>query len=128
MTNKSKYFAPKEFKNCTPSCSIDDMAQGFLNTMDALREKAGIPIVINCAYRSQEWETKHNRPGTSSHCKGIAVDIRCNSLQNRFKIVSAALAIGIRRIGIAPTYIHIDGDNQKSRDVMWIYDTSNNQY
>ena len=28
----SKYFAPQEFNRCTPSCTIDQMDQTFLDT------------------------------------------------------------------------------------------------
>ena len=50
----SKYFKPEEFERCNPSCSIEDMDQDFLDLLDDLREKAGIPLVLNCAYRSKE--------------------------------------------------------------------------
>ena len=36
----SKYFAPKEFQKCNPSCTIDQMDQRFLDTLDALRAQA----------------------------------------------------------------------------------------
>ena len=42
----SKYFKPEEFERCNPSCSIEDMDQDFLDLLDDLREKAGIPLVL----------------------------------------------------------------------------------
>ena len=59
--NTSKYFAPDEFERCSPSCSIDDMDQGFLDVMDNIREKAGGPLTINSAYRSPEWDRSKGR-------------------------------------------------------------------
>lgn len=117
----SKYFSPAEFKRCTPSCSIDDMQPAFLSVLDSVRGAAGIPLVLNSAYRSPAWEHKQGRSGTSSHCKGCAVDIRCNTSANRMRIVRAALACGITRIGIGKTYIHLDTDPAKAQGVIWHY-------
>lgn len=117
----SKYFAPAEFKRCTPSCSIEDMDQRFLNTLDAIRALAGIPLVLNCAYRSVAHEKARGRSGNSAHTKGLAADIRCNSSATRWKIVTAALALGIRRIGIGKSYVHVDIDGALPQDVVWHY-------
>ena len=117
----SKYFSPSEFKRCTPSCSIEQMDPAFLSKLDQVREVAGIPLVLNSAYRSQEWEAQHGRAGTSAHCQGRAVDIRCNSYANRYRIVRAALACGIRRIGIAKTYVHLDASPSHQQNVIWDY-------
>ncbi len=126
--NKAKYFTDSEFKRCTPSCSIDDMNAGFLATLDKIREKAGIPLVITCAYRSVAHEKSKGRSGNSAHTKGLAVDIRCTNNSNRYKIINAAIACGINRIGIAGTYIHIDQGDQVGlpKDVSWMYDAKGN--
>ena len=118
----AEYFKESEFKRCNPSCSLQDMDQDFMTLLDAVRSLAGIPLVLNSAYRSVAHEKMKGRSGTSSHCLGIAVDVRCNTLSNRDKIVRAAMALGIRRIGIAPTYIHLDTDKDKTQDIIWIYD------
>lgn len=119
--NQSKYFAPSEFRACVPSCSIDDMDGAFLGLLDTIRETAGIPLVLNCAYRSREWDIAKGRSGNSAHTKGLAVDIRCGSNANRMKIVRAALQCGITRIGIGKNYVHIDADTSLTQDVIWHY-------
>ena len=117
----SKYFQDAEFRRCVPSCSIKQMQPGFLELLDAVREVAGIPLVLNSAYRSVEWEKSKKRTGASSHTKGLAVDIRCTANATRYKIIAAALSCGIRRIGVAHTYIHLDADESKSQGVIWDY-------
>lgn len=117
----SKYFKAAEFKRCTPACSIEDMDAGFLALLDAVRERAGIPLVLNSAYRSPAWEIRQGRTGTGAHTLGLAVDIRCNTNQNRYKIIAAALACGITRIGIAKTYIHLDASKAHAQRVIWTY-------
>ena len=117
----SKYFKPSEFKACVPSCKIEDMDAGFLQVLDQVREKAGIPLVLNCAYRSVAYDKSKGRTGNSAHTRGKAVDIRCNSSATRMKIVAAALACGITRIGIGRTFVHIDNDKSLAQGVMWDY-------
>ena len=117
----SKYFAPQEFKRCSPSCSIEDMDQKFLDTLDALRAQAGIPLVLNCAYRSVAHDRAKGRSGDSAHTRGLAADIRCNAGATRMKIVRAALALGITRIGIGSSFVHVDIDKSLPQDTIWHY-------
>ena len=117
----AKYFKESEFQKCVPACSLQDMKQGTMDKLDAARESAGIPFVLNSAYRSVEHERKQGRDGTSSHTKGMAVDIRCNSNANRMKIVRALIEAGFVRIGIGKTFVHADDDASKSQNVMWHY-------
>jgi uncharacterized protein YcbK (DUF882 family) len=99
------------------------MEQDFLDVMDDIRRKARIPLVINCAFRSREYDKKKGRTGNSAHTQGLAVDIRCNASENRFKIVKAALECGITRIGIGKTFIHIDMGERVGlpANVIWHY-------
>ena len=105
---QARYFVDAEFRKCVPSCSIEDMDEEFLFILDNIRKKAGIPLVLNSAFRSPAYEKKMGRTGTSAHTYGKAVDIRCSTSSNRMKIVSAAIACGITRIGIGKNFVHID--------------------
>lgn len=117
----AKYFTEAEFKRCTPSCSLQDMQQGFMTLLDATRALAGIPFKLSCAYRSVAWDKAKGRSGNSAHTRGCAVDIVCNSHATRMKIVSAALRMGIRRIGIGKNFVHLDTDRSLQQNVMWHY-------
>lgn len=116
-----KYFTEKEFTRCTPSCSMRDMDGEFLDLLDRIREKAGTPLVLNCAYRSREYDRIKGRTGNSAHTRGRAVDIRCNTSANRYRIVSAALACGVTRIGIGKTFVHLDNDKTLPQGVIFDY-------
>ena len=117
----SRYFKDEEFRRCSPSCSLQDMKQSTMDMLDAAREKAGIPFVLNSAYRSVEHEKKMGRNGLSAHTLGCAVDVRCNSDYNRFVIIEALLAVGFKRIGVAKTFIHADNSASHSQRVAWMY-------
>lgn len=118
---KSKYFAESEFRRCSPRCSLQDMNQETMQRFDHAREIAGIPFVINSAYRSSQWDRARGRSGTGSHTKGRALDIRCHSDQNRFIIIAALLKAGFTRIGVAKTFIHADDSKRHTQKVTWVY-------
>lgn len=117
----AKHFSESEFKRCTPPCSLQDMKQDFMNRLDTVRDVTGIPLVITCAYRSREYDLAKGRSGNSAHTRGMAVDIRCTTSVNAFKIVQAALKVGFTRIGIGKTFIHLDSDTSLPQNVMWNY-------
>lgn len=105
----------KYFKNIE-----EDMNESFLMRLDEAREYAGIPFIINSAYRSPTHPESIKRP-TSSHIKGLAVDISATSSRQRGLILEALRAVGFNRIGIANTFIHVDMDYDKDQDVTWLY-------
>lgn len=115
-----QYFTESEFEKCSPRCCSDDMDTSTLSMLEKMREIYGKPIIITSAYRSFEYEISKGRAGTSSHCKGLALDIRCFSPADRLGLIDAALRAGFRRIGIASTFIHVDNDSDKL-SCIWLY-------
>mgnify|MGYP003678782784 FL=1 len=103
------------FKNIEDNMNVD-----FLAKLDEAREFAGIPFIINSAYRSPSHPESIKNP-TSSHIKGLAVDISAKDSITRFKVLNALIAVGFNRIGIAGTFIHVDSDLDKSQNVIWTY-------
>ena len=115
----SVYFRETEFQKV--GCSSKDMSLDLLNKLDHFRELYGQPVTISSAFRSVEHEKKHGRTGTSSHCKGLAVDIYCIGDQTRFEMLNAALLAGFCRIGVGNTFLHLDIDPDKTQDCIWTY-------
>lgn len=106
----TKYFKEVEYK----------MDVDFLIKLDKAREFAKVPFVINSAYRSPEHPESIKNP-TSSHIKGLAVDIKATDSRTRYKVLNALMHVGFNRIGIADTFIHVDDDKDKSQQVIWTY-------
>ena len=106
----TKYFKEIEYK----------MDKDFLAKLDKAREYAKTPFVINSAYRSPDHPESIKNP-SSSHIKGLAVDIRTSDSRARYKVLNALMHVGFNRIGIADTFIHVDDDYEKSSNVIWTY-------
>ena len=107
----SKYFKKIEYK----------MNEEFLCKLDEARELAGIPFIINSAYRSPEQNARVGGKLNSSHLRGLAVDIKATSSRQRGLILKALRQVGLTRVGIARTFIHVDMDGEKDQDVTWLY-------
>lgn len=105
----------KYFKNIE-----EGMSEGFLMKLDEARAYANVPFIINSAYRSPEHPLSKKNP-SSSHIKGLAVDIRIRNSRERFVVVDALLAVGFSRIGLGRNFVHVDSDLDKSDSVMWDY-------
>lgn len=107
----SKYFKEIEY----------NMNVNFLAKLDEAREIAEIPFIINSAYRTKEHNKKVGGKPNSSHLKGLAVDIKATDSRTRFLVLQALISVGFNRIGIAKTFIHVDDDESKSKEVAWLY-------
>ena len=92
-----------------------------MKRLDDCREFAGVPFIINSAYRSVEFEKTKNRSGSSMHCQGKAVDIRCITNALRYRILDALIVFGFHRIGIGTNFIHVDCGYPSSDPIIWTY-------
>ena len=117
----SKYFSEAEFRRCTPSCHESDMDPYFLAVMDGIRSKANMPLLMSSAFRSVDYEHSKGRSGNSAHTRGKAVDFVANSSTSRYRIVRAAIQMGICRIGIGKNFVHVDCDQSLDQFVIWHY-------
>ena len=113
-----RHFSPVEFRcKCGCGAGMEKMDADLLHLLDEARDLAGTPFSLTSAYRCP----KHNKAvgcvPTSAHARGYAVDIRCVDSHSRFVILQALLEVGFRRIELAPTWIHVDNDPDKPRDV-----------
>ena len=117
---KLKYFSDFEFV-CDDEYCINKMSPILLKKLDHARSLAGVPFNITSSWRSEEKNKAINGASNSSHLRGNAVDIACDSSSKRHSIVLALLSAGFNRIGIAKTFIHADVDKDLPQKVIWTY-------
>lgn len=118
-----RFFTQRDFDTASPRCSIEDMDSSFMHKLDLAREYSLVPYIVNSGYRTLEHETKKDRDGTSSHTKGIAVDLKAENSRTRFLILQGLLKAGFTRIGVGSDFVHVDGDTEKDQQVIWHYYT-----
>lgn len=107
---------------CVPAYCEDALKPELLANLVDLQILSRFKLRISSAFRSPDHEHSRGRDGSSSHCKGLAVDILCKDNLERFCLVDNALRLGFPRIGIAKTFIHLDMDCDKPHPRIWLYD------
>ena len=120
-----RYFDYSEFDCRCGNCSVrgEDMDSEFLEMLDEARTYAGVPFKINRGVSCPAHNAAVGGSETSSHLphKACAADIEADTSMLRFAIIEGLLRAGFRRIGIAPTFIHADSDEEKPAGVAWLY-------
>lgn len=104
LLNKTmyKYFKPNEIVGLKPELVLK---------LDQARELAGTPFKITSGFRTPEYNASIGGASKSAHTLGLGVDIACTDNAKRFKILSALIKVGFKRIGIYTSHIHVDCAN-----------------
>lgn len=92
----------------------------LMNKLDKARNFANIPFIITSGVRTLYTNQQTGGVEDSSHLKGLACDISAETSRERFLIIWSALSVGIRRIGIGKTHIHLDIDEEKEQNLIFI--------
>ena len=116
-----KYFSYDEFDSPDEIGSGKHMDQDLLVMIDRARALYGKPIVVTSGFRTESHNKKVGGVKSSSHLKGLAIDVACIRSKDRFEMLTALLEVGFNRIGVASTFIHVDIDKNKSQNVIWTY-------
>ena len=116
-----RHFSPHEFDSPDSPGSGRNMQWSIVSKLDSIRSTIGQPMVVNSGYRTPEHNDEVGGVDGSAHSEGYAVDIACRVSRLRFLIIQAALDVGISRIGIARTFVHLDTDPSKPVQVAWLY-------
>lgn len=116
-----KYFKLKEKTGSRGNHTIAELKPELVSILDLIRGDAGIPFIIESGKRTQEENKTVGGATNSAHLTGEAVDIRCLTSENRYKIITSAIKHGINRIGIGSNYIHLDISKTLPQNMVWHY-------
>jgi hypothetical protein len=110
----SKNFRLDEFKCKCGKCDpilVDDQLIGWLQK---IRDHFGRSVNVNSGYRCKTHNASPKVGGSPSshHVKGMAADIRVEGVTPE-EVAKYAESIGIKRIGLYDTFVHIGSDTKK---------------
>lgn len=115
-----KYFKRSEF-TCKCGCGETVISDELLSMLDKARGFAKKPFKINSGYRCPNHPESKKNP-TSSHIKGLAVDIECPDSNTRAIMMDALVYAEFERFGLHKSFIHVDIDVvDKVSPVIWLY-------
>lgn len=111
----------KELASPDLSGSETLMQFSTLDMLSIMQRHYGKQLSFTSGYRTLEQNKRAKGSKNSSHLRGFAADVVCNSSTDRKKLVNAAFLAGFRRIGIGRTFVHVDNDQSLPQDVIWLY-------
>lgn len=112
-----RFFKLHEF-GCGCGCGQSKMNLSFVKKLDSIRDECGFPFIVNSGFRCRDWMQQVGSI-TSSHGLGLAADIAVTNNLQRLHLVDTALSHLVRRIGIYPTFVHLDVDPNKTPGIWW---------
>ncbi len=126
------YFAGKtdQKRLACPHCKVNNMRAHFMKRLNQARQFSGIAYVINSGYRCLVYNKSLHSKKTSSHVRGLGVDIKATNWWKVFMIIKGLYKAGFRRIRLyivlnkrgvpKPRHIHVDYDLMKPQDTFSI--------
>ena len=119
MTKLTEHFNKEEF-DCQCGCGNGDIviSENLVFELECVRVHYGKPMRINSGIRCLSHNRKIGSRDTSSHIKGLAVDISCRDMGTRLKLVKHLLRDAeFTRIGFHREFIHVDVDYDKPKGI-----------
>ena len=131
MGDISRNFSHAEVQcTCLYCAGGSKISPDLMRRLQEMRDLLRGPIRITSGVRCRKHPATRKRP-TSSHVPndlgdgegkvGHAVDIAAVGSRRRFRLLSAAVAVGFNRVGIGKSFIHLDNDSGKAQGVAWDY-------
>lgn len=119
-----KHFEPKEF-DCPgiPGSGRLEMYPTHVLRLDKIRAGYRKPMIVSKGggYRTPKYNRAIKGAKNSAHMRGKGSDIKCRNSKDRERLVELAIKAGIRRIGVAKTFVHLDSDESLPRPRLWLY-------
>ena len=111
----SKNFRLDEFKCKCGKCDPILVDEALVDWLQKIRDHFGRSVNINSGYRCEDHNSSPKVRGSkgSHHVKGMAADIRVEGV-TPVEVAKYAESIGIQRIGLYDTFVHIGSSTTKS--------------
>ncbi len=115
-TPVSANFKAGEFKS--KGSGYWQISSELIQKIQTLRSTAGAPLRINSGYRGWIKNKLVGGAKRSKHLTGMAVDIRVPKGMDPYTLARMGHKVGIRRIGVANTFVHFD---VADGEAYWVY-------
>ena len=120
MGDLSAHFSLDEFR-CPCGCNQVVVHPALIDTLENIREFAGIPIQITSGYRCTAHNAAVGGKPNSAHLLGEAADFWVSGDKDRFKFIEAIAFYGPVRYGLGSDFIHVDVSHTLPTEVCWLY-------
>jgi hypothetical protein len=114
-------FSAWEFR-CPCGCGLAAMDRPFMEKLQLARTFYGKPMSISSGYRCLKRNKAIRGAKNSQHMHGLAADIRCTDLADRYEILRIAFMLSFNFIEVCDAHIHLDMrplDHGEPRRCLW---------
>ena len=118
-TKLTEHFSKEEF-DCQCGCGNGDIeiSTWLVEGLEKVRKCYGKPMRINSGIRCLNHNRSIGSKDTSSHIKGLAVDIGCIDMKARLDLTKLLLREAeFTRMGFHKKFIHVDVDYDKPNGI-----------
>ena len=110
----STNFKSTEFDcKCKSYCSNTIIDTRLIEYLQTIRNHFKAPVIINSGYRCAQHNRRVGGASKSKHLLGMAADIKVKGVEP-LEVARYAESLGVRGIGLYPTFVHIDTRAKKS--------------
>lgn len=109
----SSNFYLKEFECKCGKCKKTTVDANLVYSLQLIRNYFNKPLIINSAYRCAKHNKSVGGATLSKHLFGMAADIVVKGVAPK-DVAAYAESIGLKGIGLYPTFVHIDTRRAKS--------------
>ena len=118
-TQFNEFFNSKEFDSPDVQFSGNNIDIRVIEMLYVIRLYLESPINISSGVRTINHNKKIGGVNNSSHVLNNAIDIIIIDNDYRYRLLKILFELGITRIGIYKTHIHIDVDLLKHQYICW---------
>jgi len=106
---------------CKCGCGLNNIQDLFIWRLQMTRTDANFPFIITSGCRCVKHNEEVGGASTSDHLSGEGADVKVSNGWQRLRIVDAALRNGIKRIGVARTFVHLGTNLKQNPEALWVY-------
>ena len=102
---------------------ITNLHPDLFKVLTELERRMGFELQVNSGYRDPEHNKDVGGVEGSEHTYDPAEgsDVFCQRSTTRYKMVKTLMEMGVRRIGIGKTFVHVGISKDKPQDCLWDY-------
>lgn len=104
-----------------PHGTWESVNDNFIQALERLERDSGLELEFSSGYRCKACNAAAGGVKNSAHLRGKAVDILVSNSEERWLLLSVAVKMGFRRIGVGRGFMHLDVDYDLPSDVLWLY-------
>ncbi|MDR7528676.1 MAG: D-Ala-D-Ala carboxypeptidase family metallohydrolase [Armatimonadota bacterium] len=103
-----------------PDCPAPPPEPRLLERLEAWRASLGRPLIVTSGPRCPEFNRLVGGVPDSAHLRGEAADLQAVAGPQRYAMLRSVFEY-FDRIGVGPTFLHVDIASDKPHPVVWVY-------